>query len=459
MNKLLHYLVKSFVPKSLIGQKASLEYRKCNFLLWSCLIIIFNGCVFLPFYFVFFEFNTLFQAVLISFISVLLIPLYIKRNGNLETAGTMVILNTFVMLFTSLLHGEPYPNPSLAWFTLLPIASAFLINGNAAWWAALAAIISNYALYEFSKSGVTAPLVENSVYPVEFNIIKYTLIYLSSALVAKIFVKSWEDINHQKSTILIEKHQLNIDLINATNSAKKENKIRALFTASVGHEIKNPLNGIIGMIDLLQKTSLDEKQTKFVAIMNTTSGALVNIIRDLMDLTRIEEGKIEIEEIPFGLNNLLKDIVGLYRSRCDQKGIQFRVIQKDNITSRLLGDPTRLRQIVTNLLENSIKFTDKGFVEFSASIKSESKRNVLLEIIIRDTGIGMRKESIDTLFTPFTQGEVGIEKKYGGSGLGMAIVKELVELMNGSIDVHSVYQEGSVFTLQIPLRRKPSEDD
>ena len=193
--------------------------------------------------------------------------------------------------------------------------------------------------------------------------------------------------------------------------------------------------------------------------MSATGDALVNIIRDLMDLTRIEEGKIEIEEVPFGLNNLLREITGLYRTRCDQKGIQFRFIQKDNITAQLMGDPTRLRQIFTNLLDNSIKFTEKGTLELSVNVKTETRRNVLLEIIVQDTGIGMRPESLETLFTPFTQGEIGIEKKYGGSGLGMAIVKQLTELMNGHIKVDSVYQKGTTFTLQLPLRRKPDDVD
>lgn len=457
MAKILYHLIQSFVPYSLLRDRTSLQYRKCKFLLWSCLVIILNGLIFLPFYFLFYEFNSLFQAITISFISVLLVPLYIKRGGRLETAGAMILLNTFVVLFTSLLHGSPYPNPNLAWYSLLPIAAAFLVNANAAWWAALACIISNYTLYVLGLEGIPRPFENNEAYPVEFNLIRYSMIYLSSALIAKIFVKSWEDMYHQRSTLLDDKDMLNKKLILARDEALKENKIRALFTASVGHEIKNPLNGILGLIDILGKTELNEKQAQYVKIMTKTGDNLVNIIKDLLDLTRIEEGKLQIEEFPFNLEPLLLDIEEKYQTICDSKNLQFQMSIDPGIPRQLLGDVTRLQQIINNLLDNAVKFTPEGSVSLDVKTKVESTRNVLIEITVKDTGIGIKHEQLATLFTPFTQAEVGITKQYGGSGLGLAIVKELLELMHGLIRVESQPAQGTEFLVHIPLRRTPGD--
>lgn len=455
MIKLLHLLIQNFVPQPLLNDKMSLQYRKCKFLLWSCLVIILNGLIFLPFYFLFFEFNSLFQAVTISYISVLLIPLYIRRGGQLETAGTMILLNTFVVLFTSLLHGSPYPNPNLAWYSLLPIAAAFLVSANAAWWAALACIISNYALYILGTEGIPAPMVETQSYPVEFNLIRYSMIYLSSALIAKIFVHSWEDMYAQRTLLLEDKDQLNQKLLEARDEALKENKIRALFTASVGHEIKNPLNGILGLIDMLSKTDLNTKQKQYVDIMIKTGANLVNIIKDLLDLTRIEEGKLQIEDIPFSLSQVVHNVEDLYRSQCEAKNLKLSVDIAENLPNNALGDPTRLNQIFINLMDNAIKFTREGEIKFSVSQRTQSDRNILIEVKVEDTGIGIKPEQLATLFTPFTQGEVGITKQFGGSGLGLAIVKELVELMQGIIKVESTPGVGSLFTLHIPLRKAP----
>lgn len=451
----LSYFIHHFIPQGLSENNAYLEYRKCRFLLLVCLVIILNGLIFLPFYFLFFEFNALFQAVTISYVSVLLVPLYIKRGGSLKRAGMMLVMNTFVVLFTSLLHGAPYPNPNMAWYSLLPIAAAFLVDANAAWWAALACIISNYTLYQLGLEGIPAPIEDRQGYPVEFNLVRYSMIYMSSALIAKIFVNSWEDMYLQRTKLIHQQASLNKKLIEARDDALKENKIRALFTASVGHEIKNPLNGILGMIQMLENTELNAKQMKYLSIMSKTGDNLVHIITDILDLTRIEEGKLQIEEIPIRLPSLIDDVTESYLLKCEAKNLNYKVCVDTDLPHLVLGDPTRLRQILTNLLDNAIKFTTSGNIEFHTHLKTQSPRNILLEIVVKDTGMGIQPKQMATLFTPFTQGEVGITQQFGGSGLGLAIVKELLELMHGLIRVESTPGTGTEFILHIPLRRAP----
>ncbi len=229
--------------------------------------------------------------------------------------------------------------------------------------------------------------------------------------------------------------------------AKAENATRAksMFLASMSHEIRTPLNGIVGMIDILKHTQSHEKFSEYLEIIEISADNLLNIINDILDFSKIESNQIELEKINFNIREEVSTVIKLLGLKAKGKGLDFTAFVSDNIPELLKGDPTRLKQILINLANNSIKFTEYGFVKICLELKHSTDEKIMLLFKVKDSGIGISTDGKARLFKEFSQTDKSTSRKFGGTGLGLAISKKLTELMNGEIGVESQPGKGSEF--------------
>ena len=243
--------------------------------------------------------------------------------------------------------------------------------------------------------------------------------------------------------------------IEMSHEAQEANKSKSEFLANMSHEIRTPMNGVIGMTNILLDESNTPETRDGLETIKRSAETLLTIINDILDFSKIEAGKLDIEAIDFNLRNMMDETLALLAMRSHEKGIELTYAFDDNVPSLLIGDPTRLRQIIMNLVGNAIKFTDKGG-DINIRIKQtrEMKNRVKISFRIEDTGIGMGIEDTKKLFQSFHQVDASTTRKYGGTGLGLAISKQLSELMGGDIKVESLAGKGSAFTFSILFEKQ-----
>ncbi|PCM46378.1 ATP-binding protein [Marinobacter sp. ANT_B65] len=235
-------------------------------------------------------------------------------------------------------------------------------------------------------------------------------------------------------------------LVKAKEDAMRRARARANFLASMSHEIRTPLNGVLGMLGLVLEGEQDSAKRHRLQIALSAGESLLGILNDILDISKVEAGKLNLENIPVDIRGLIDECATLHTQHARKKGIDLIAETDLNFPNRFLGDPTRLRQIVNNLLSNAIKFTDTGNVRITASYSAGT-----LTIDVSDTGIGMSKEGLRRIFSPFSQAATQTTRLYGGTGLGLTLCRQLVERMHGEITVESKEQQGTRFTVSLPL--------
>lgn len=237
-------------------------------------------------------------------------------------------------------------------------------------------------------------------------------------------------------------------LLDSKLAAESANRAKSEFLARMSHEIRTPMNGVLSMTDLLSESKISTEQNRYISIIRQSGNALLTIINDILDFSKVEVGKLRLEEAPFELSSLLMESVELLEERANDKGVGL-YFETGYRGSNLWGDATRLRQILTNLVGNAIKFTPVGQVNLSVKEVATNKDSVTLRFCIRDTGIGIEQENLGSIFEPFSQADGSTTREFGGTGLGLAICKQLVELMHGEIGVQSTVGEGSTFWFSV----------
>ena len=237
----------------------------------------------------------------------------------------------------------------------------------------------------------------------------------------------------------------------AKEQAEDATRIKSVFLANMSHEIRTPMNGVIGMLDLLLDTGLSDVQREFASVAQTSAESLLELINDILDFSKIEAGKLQLEAISFDLLHEIETVTHWQGIDARSKGLELVVHYPPTYPRRMVGDPTRLRQILTNLISNAIKFTSEGHVAIEVHVSQRAAQQVQVRIAVADTGIGLAPDKIGEIFEKFTQADASTTRQYGGTGLGLTICKLLVELMGGQIDVASEPGIGSRFSIMLDL--------
>lgn len=239
----------------------------------------------------------------------------------------------------------------------------------------------------------------------------------------------------------------------ARKKAEEANIAKSSFLANVSHEIRTPMNGIIGTASLLKDTSLTSEQRKYVEIMQFSAESLLSLINDILDFSKIESGKFDIETVPIDLRKISDEVLDLLEYRVKEKELGFGCIVDPSLPRFVLGDPTRIRQIILNFVSNAIKFTSEGFIKISIKVQEEQRHSIQVKFSVQDSGIGIPQEKLNKLFKAFSQVDASTTRQYGGTGLGLAISKKLIELMDGQVGLESEPKVGSTFWFTLNLNK------
>jgi len=257
--------------------------------------------------------------------------------------------------------------------------------------------------------------------------------------------KDMEVLNQSLLSEIQHGKKIEAELKLAKEKAEKMSKAKGEFLANMSHEIRTPMNGVTGTLQLLEDTVLNTEQKQLVRTASSSADALLAILNDILDISKIEAGKLDFEHIAFDFKHIINNIVILHAQKAETQGVNLQQKYDDELPDYVMGDPIRLRQIIINLVSNALKFTRQGEVNISIEVISNDEKKVRLKIAVTDTGIGIPEAALETLFNAFTQADGSTTRKYGGTGLGLAIVSQLVGLMRGELGVDSVEGEGSSF--------------
>jgi len=286
---------------------------------------------------------------------------------------------------------------------------------------------------------------------------QFEYVLLSSAIFLFLVLMSVEAFNITRqfklsATRRIANQELVESLRAAKQSAEAANNTKSEFLASMSHEIRTPMAGVMGFTDMLLNDNLTDESRDKVFQIRTSTDNLLTLLNDILDLSKLEAGKMEVEDVDFHLPSLVDETASLFEHKIHDKNLQLDTNLAEDLPDHIISDPTRIRQILLNLVGNAVKFTEHGHVNIHVSISQHDKGNGNLRFEVKDTGIGISRDTIDRLFTDFTQADASISRKYQGTGLGLSICKRIIDLMSGEIGVESQVGSGSTFWFEIPCK-------
>lgn len=336
---------------------------------------------------------------------------------------------------------------NLALMTLIAFASALVIAATTNHGIKRALRPLNYMSGELLQMGENPDLTKRFNFAQEDEV----------GVLATAFNNAFETIQQRDKAIRKHRDTLEItvqertsELKVAADDARQANAAKSDFLATMSHEIRTPMNGMLVMAELLSASDLSPRQQRFAEVISRSGNSLLHIINDILDLSKVESGKFELEQVPFSLSTLVEDTVNLFAARAHEKALQIGMIISPDVASELVGDPTRLGQILSNLTNNALKFTEEGGVTIRVSAENTGTDQQLI-ISVSDTGIGIAPEKLNSIFEAFSQADQSTTRNYGGTGLGLSISKRFTEAMGGEIRASSVEGEGTTFSVSVTL--------
>lgn len=379
--------------------------------------------------------------MLLDFVFLWLILFLFRNTGRFRLSANLYLANaTFVaILGCSFFSGGLY-SPVTPWFTMIPVVSVLLLgyNRDALLWLLVAcaapagygiAVISGYPFEVY--------------YLQEYSQI-FTVICVAGLVLILFMIAMTFDYNRNQAMKKLEEQNEALD--RAREQAEEATRIKSNFLANMSHEIRTPMNAVIGMSRLCLGTDLQPRQRDYIEKVYSGAQTLMNVINDILDLSKIEMGMLKMEAIPFDLHRVFDNLSNFTATKAQEKGLELLFFLPDDCHTHLIGDPLRLGQVLLNLVSNAIKFTEQGEVRVNVKPLTVSGDSMEIEFSVQDTGIGLTEEQCAHLFKPFSQADTSTTRKYGGSGLGLSISKHLVEMLDGTIGLQSEIGKGSTFT-------------
>jgi len=380
----------------------------------------------------------------LSLLTCLVNLLQLRKKMDSTRAAHILSLSFSLFVVTATLSTGGFKSPFLLWIFLLPVGASFAITFRASiLYGLMAALIISIFLL-FQSHGI----VFGTPVPAEAQTAYYATHLFALLLVIVMLVYFFQSIQTEVVGRLFQSEQQFKDL---SLKAEKASQIKSEFLANMSHEIRTPMNGIIGMMHLMLETELSEDQKKYSSIVFNSAKGLLAILNDILDFSKIEAGKLELDVRNFNLLLAMADMNAMFALLAEQKGISYSFQVQPETPTLLRGDPGRVRQILTNLTGNAIKFTDSGAVTVTVALSENRENGPVLKFTVSDTGIGIAQDKLDAIFETFTQADTSTTRTYGGTGLGLAISKLLVRKMNGTIHVESEELIGSTFTVVVPF--------
>lgn len=380
--------------------------------------------------------------------------IYFSQNKHYEELTASILILTGAIYWALLYFAELLHSPTLNHIVILLFVG---INGIA-YGGSLSFYKKPKFNYLFVGVTVVLPLIFTLFILQELKIPFAVLFILGIGLnlfYVKIHYNNWKRFITEKTKgdqYSQEIETSNMELEKALDEAKKANKLKGDFIATVSHEVRTPMNGIIGLSTLLYDSELNDEQKDFVRMIKKSADSLLGIINDILDFSKIESGQFEVDRSAFDIVSLSNEMAVIFGEKVYKENVELRVNIDSDIDDTVVGDSVRLRQILNNILSNAVKFTHEGYIKLSLTNEPINISTSMYKFKIEDTGIGIPEEKIEVIFNRFTQGDASTTRKYGGTGLGLAITKEIVELMNGSISVKSEPNVGTIFYLDIPFQ-------
>ena len=378
----------------------------------------------------------------------ILLGVWLTRRGHRQ-GGVVVSLSFFLGISTILVARGGMTSNSGVWLLLAPVLSFFMVGprhgvGIAAGTAAVFA-----GLWTLETLGVPMPAGMPPQIAYGFILIDYPMVAFIIAVLMWIQAGSWEQLLRSLDESNQRLRAEAIERERAEQEARAAAQARSDFLATMSHEIRTPLNGVLGITELLLSGTLEPEQRELATTVHRSGELLRTVLNDILDYSRVDAGLLEIEDVPVDLLELADDILHLWHGPAEERGLELQIESSPTTPRWVYGDPTRLRQILGNLVSNAVKFTPQGHVRLS--LEAESDAGALI-FAVEDTGVGIAPESLARIFEPFRQADSSTSRRYGGSGLGLAICRRLADAMQGELEVASILGTGTCFTVRLPLR-------
>lgn len=369
-------------------------------------------------------------------------------------AANLGTLAYYLMILSGTVVIKGIENPGYIWFYLTPLIAGLMCDLRSAliWTGVL--ILTGAAFWWCNIAGIPfGSFVQPQYWPV-FQLIQVTVSPLAFAVIVTAFLLEKSSSESSLTTTIGQLEHEIAARRKAESVALKASAVKSRFLATMSHEIRTPLNGVLGMAQLLRDTGLNEEQRDFLDTIEMSGSTLLNVINEILDFSKMEAGKLVIEERPFDLYQLLRETVLLLMPRAEARKIDLLFSWSTELNRQYVGDAVRVRQVVLNLLTNAIKFTEEGLVKLTVEQQPNAANGFIIRVV--DTGIGISQAAQSRIFNAFEQSDSSVTRRFGGTGLGLVICQRLIQQMGGDIGVESVEGEGSTFTVNLAL---PIVDD